>query len=90
MDALQKGVPMTEAEQCEITINFDSDKLELIRAAAAMSELSVEDFITDAAFNKAVKILLTDKVAFLSPEAYEAVCETTLRLGNNRQQVRLE
>ncbi|MFT6463594.1 MAG: hypothetical protein ACJARL_000376 [Halopseudomonas sp.] len=84
------GVPMTEAEQYEITINVDSDKLELIRAAAAMRELSVEDFILDAALKKAFKTLLTDKVAFLSPEAYQAVCETALRLGGNRQQVRLE
>lgn len=81
---------MTEAEQCEITINFDSDKLEVIRAAAAMSGLSIEDFVTDAACKKAVKTLLTDKVAFLSPEAYQTVCDTFFRLGDNRARVPLE
>lgn len=81
---------MTNAEQCEITINFDADKLDVIRAAAAMSERPVDDFIIDAAFDKAVKILLKDKVAFLSAEAYQAVCQTILQLDESNQRVRLD
>jgi uncharacterized protein (DUF1778 family) len=64
---------MTADEKGEITVTFDADTLDRIRTAAAISGQSIEDFVMDAAFDKAVKILLTDKVAFLSVEAYQAV-----------------
>ncbi len=72
---------MTADEKGEITITFDAYTLDRIRTAAAISGQSVEDFVMDAAFDKAVKILLTDKVAFLSAEAYQAVCQTLLGRG---------
>ena len=71
---------MTNPEQCEITINFDSDKLDLIKIAAEMCDQPVSDFVIDAALDKAVKTILTDKVAFISGDAYRVVCDTLLQL----------
>ncbi len=71
---------MTDTEdQCEITIIFDSDKFELISIAAGMSDRTVPDFIWEAAFDKAIRTVLTDKVTFLSDEAYQAVCDSILQ-----------
>jgi|TARA_R110001606_G_C15399891_1_gene652736 uncharacterized protein (DUF1778 family) len=70
---------MTDDEHCEINADFHSDQLELINIAARMCDLSTPDFIVEAAFDKAVQTILTDKVTFLSDEAYQAVCRTILQ-----------
>ncbi|OWL84025.1 DUF1778 domain-containing protein [Halopseudomonas aestusnigri] len=70
---------MTNDEHCEIEADFQSDQLELINMAARICDRSAADFIVDAAFDKAVKTILTDKVTFMSDEAYQAVCQTILQ-----------
>ncbi|MBL4833114.1 MAG: DUF1778 domain-containing protein [Pseudomonas sp.] len=70
---------MTHDEHCEINVDFHSDQLELIKIAAGMCDQPIADFIVDAAFDKAVKTILTDKVTFMSDEAYQAVCRTILQ-----------
>jgi len=70
---------MTDDEHCEINADFHSDQLELINMAARICDQPTSDFIVDAAFDKAVKTILTDKVTFMSDEAYQAVCRSTLQ-----------
>ncbi len=70
---------MADSEQCLVTVDFDSDQLDLIKRAARICEQPVSDFVIDAAFDKAVKTVLSDKVSFLSDEAYQAVCQTLLQ-----------
>jgi uncharacterized protein (DUF1778 family) len=70
---------MADSEQCLVTVDFDSDQLDLIKLAARICEQSVSDFVMDAAFDKAVKTVISDKVSFLSDEAYQAVCQTLLQ-----------
>ncbi len=70
---------MSNEEHCEINIDFHSDQVGLIKIAAGMCDQPIADFIIDAAFDKAVKTILTDKVTFMSDEAYQAVCRTILR-----------
>ena len=70
---------MTNDEHCEINADFPSDQLDLINMAARISNQPTTDFIVDAAFDKAVKTILTDKVTFMSDEAYQAVCRTILQ-----------
>lgn len=69
---------MTDPDQCELLVNFESRKLDLIKRAAIICDQPVSEFIVDAAFNKAVGTILTDKVTFMSDEAYQAVCRTIL------------
>ena len=70
---------MTNDEHCEINVDFHTDQLELIKIAAGMCDQPIADFIVDAAFDKAVKTILTDTVTFISDEAYQAVCRTILQ-----------
>jgi uncharacterized protein (DUF1778 family) len=65
-------------KQCDIAIDFDSSTLETIRCAASLCDQTIADFAIEAALRKAVDTLLTDKVAFLSDNAYQAVCREIL------------
>ncbi|MBL4833941.1 MAG: DUF1778 domain-containing protein [Pseudomonas sp.] len=65
-------------EQCDIAIDVDSSTLETIRCAAGLCDQTIADFVIEAALRKAIETLLTDKVAFLSDDAYHAVCREIL------------
>ncbi len=65
-------------EKCDIAIDVDSGTLETIRCAASLCDQTVTDFVIEAAMKKAIDTLLTDKVAFLSDDAYHAVCREIL------------
>lgn len=65
-------------EQCDIAIDVDSSTLETIRCAASLCNQTIADFVIEAALRKAIDTLLTDKVAFLSDDAYLAVCREIL------------
>jgi len=74
-----KVASMTNDEHCEINVDFNSDQIELIKIAAGMCNQPIAEFIVDAALDKAVKTILTDKVTFMSDEAYQTVCRTILQ-----------
>ncbi|MEB3736313.1 DUF1778 domain-containing protein [Halopseudomonas pachastrellae] len=76
---------MTEADQCELGVNFNFDALEQIKRAADICGQPVSEFIVDAAFDKAVRTILTDKVAFTSVDAYQKVCRIILDLHGKDQ-----
>ncbi|ROZ78422.1 DUF1778 domain-containing protein [Pseudomonas neustonica] len=71
---------MTDADQCGLDVNFNSDELDRIKRAADICGQPVSEFIVDAAFDKAVRTILTDKVAFMSDDAYQTACRTILDL----------
>ncbi|ROZ79946.1 DUF1778 domain-containing protein [Pseudomonas neustonica] len=70
------------------TSNFNivvrSDALETIELAARLCNQSASDFMLDAAFYKAIDTLLTDKVAFLSADAYKQVCRGILSVSGTQ------
>jgi uncharacterized protein (DUF1778 family) len=74
---------MTDSVDIDIAVDFESDVYDLIKYAADICEQPVSDFVLDAALDKAVRTLLTDKVSFLSPEAYQAVLQTILQAHFN-------
>lgn len=80
-----EALPMTEANQCELCVNFNFDELERVKRAADICDQRVSEFIVDAAFDKAVRIILTDKVAFTSDDAYQKVCRIILDLHGKDQ-----
>jgi len=65
--------------------NFSFDELEQIKRAADICGQPVSEFIVDAAFDKAVRTILTDKVAFTSDEAYQKACRIVLGLHGKNQ-----
>lgn len=70
---------MTNVEQCDITVGFDSDQLDLIRRAACICEQSVAAFVIDAALEQAIETVFDGKVTFLSDAAYEAFIAANFR-----------
>ena len=65
-------------EICEFTVDVGLEALEKIECAAKLYNQSVSDFMLDSAIEKAIDVLLTDKVAFLSAAAYKEVCRDIL------------
>lgn len=65
-------------EICEFTVDVGLEALEKIECAAKLCNQSVSDFMLDSAIEKAIDVLLTDKVAFLSAAAYKEVCRDIL------------
>tara|TARA_R110000868_G_scaffold406510_1_gene686992 strand:- start:8595 stop:8858 length:264 start_codon:yes stop_codon:yes gene_type:complete len=69
-------------EICEFTVDVGLEALEKIECAAKLCNQSVSDFMLNSAIEKAIEkaidVLLTDKVAFLSAAAYKEVCRDIL------------
>ncbi len=71
---------MKRKNQRDLGVNFSSDELDRIKRAADIGDQSISEFIVQAAFDKAVRTIFTDKVAFISDEAYQVACRTVLDL----------
>lgn len=72
------------AETSDFSIDVSSEALDTIERAAKLCNEPASDFMIDAAFQRAIDTLLTDKVAFLSAGAYREVCRSILSVSGTQ------